>query len=66
VELGAGKPVTGAADWAGGEKKVTLKSIFLKPIPVTASNLDVVLKAGYIKKDALCKGVDAAKVAVCK
>ena len=66
VELGAGKPVTGAADWAGGEKKMTLKSIFLKPIPVTAANLDVVLKAGYIKKDALCKGVDAAKVAVCK
>jgi D-xylose transport system substrate-binding protein len=66
VELGAGKAVTGAADWAGGEKKVTLKSIFLKPIPVTQANLDVVLKAGYIKKDALCKGVDAAKVAACK
>ncbi len=66
VELGAGKPVVGAADWAGGEKKVTMKSIFLKPIPVTVANLDVVLKAGYIKKDALCKGVDAAKVAACK
>ena len=66
VELGAGKPVTGAADWAGGEKKVSLKSIFLKPIPVTKANLDVVLKAGYIKKDALCKGVDASKVAACK
>ena len=66
VELGAGKPVTGAADWAGGPKKMTLKSIFLKPIPVTKDNLDVVLKAGYIKKDALCKGVDAAKVAACK
>jgi hypothetical protein len=25
-----------------------------------------VLKAGYIKKDALCKGVDTAKVAACK
>ena len=66
VELGAGKAVTGAADWAGGPKKMTLKSIFLKPIPVTQSNLDVVLKAGYIKKDALCKGADASKVAACK
>ena len=66
VELGAGKAVTGAADWAGGEKKVTLKAIFLKPVPVTKANLDVVLKAGYIKKEALCKGVDAAKVAACK
>jgi len=66
VELGAGKPVTGAADWAGGEKKVALKSIFLKPIPVTRDNLDVVLKSGHISKEALCKGVDASKVAVCK
>jgi D-xylose transport system substrate-binding protein len=66
VELGAGKPVTGAADWAGGPKKMTLKSIFLKPIPVTKDNLDVVLKAGYIKKEVLCKGIDGAKVAVCK
>jgi D-xylose transport system substrate-binding protein len=66
VELGAGKAVTGAADWAGGEKKMTLKSIFLKPIPVTKDNLDVVLKSGHISKAALCKGVDASKVAVCK
>jgi D-xylose transport system substrate-binding protein len=66
VELGAGKAVTGAADWAGGPKKMTLKSIFLKPVPVTKDNLDVVLKAGYIKKEVLCKGIDGAKVAVCK
>jgi D-xylose transport system substrate-binding protein len=66
VELGAGKPVTGAADWSQGEKKITMKSIFLKPIPVTQANLDVVLKAGHIKKAELCKGVDTAKVAVCK
>ena len=66
VELGAGKAVTGAADWSGGPKKVALKSIFLKPIPVTKDNLDVVLKAGYIKKDVLCKGADGSKVAACK
>ncbi len=66
VELGAGKPVTGAADWAGGEKKMTLKSIFLKPIPVTRANLDVVLAAGHIKKAELCKGVTDPSVTVCK
>jgi D-xylose transport system substrate-binding protein len=58
--------VTGAADWAGGEKKVTLKSIFLKPVPVTRANLDLVLKAGHIKKAALCKGVTDAAVTACK
>ena len=58
--------MTGSADWSGGPKNVALKSIFLKPIPVTKDNLDVVLKAGYIKKDVLCKGADGSKVAACK
>jgi len=66
VELGTGKPVTGAADWAGGEKKVSMKSIFLKPIPVTRANLDVVVKSGHISKDALCKGVTDPSVTACK
>ena len=67
VQLASGKPVTGAASWSGGEKKVSLQAKFLKPIPVTAKNLDVVVKAGWIKKDELCKGVEAATApAACK
>jgi len=66
VELGAGKPVAGAVDWAGGEKKVHLQSIFLKPIPVTRENLKVVLDAHHISKEELCKGVTDAAVTVCK
>ena len=66
VELGEGKKVTGAADWAGGEKKVHLQSIFLKPIPVTRANLDVVIKSGHITKEEVCKGVTDPKVTVCK
>jgi len=42
-----------------------LSTILLTPIPVTQDNLDVVLDAGWITKADLCKGVDAAKVAVC-
>ncbi|MBW6417268.1 D-xylose ABC transporter substrate-binding protein [Celeribacter sp. PS-C1] len=30
---------------------------FLGPIPITADNLDVVVDAGWITKDALCQGV---------
>jgi D-xylose transport system substrate-binding protein len=67
VALAKGGKVAGAASWSGGEKKVALQAQFLKPIAVTANNLDAVLKAGWIKKDALCKGVDAAKgPAACK
>ena len=61
VALAAGKPVENAAPWAGGEKKVQLNSRLLKPVPITRDNLDTVVKAGWIKKDELCKGVAADK-----
>jgi D-xylose transport system substrate-binding protein len=67
VALAAGKKVTGATTWSGGEKKVALQAQFLKPIPVTSKNLDLVVKAGWIKKEDLCKGVEAATApAACK
>jgi D-xylose transport system substrate-binding protein len=67
VALGGGKKVAGAVTWSGGEKKVALQAQFLKPLPVTSANLDAVIKAGWIKKDDLCKGVDKATApAACK
>lgn len=64
--LAAGKPVPGAANWSGGEKKIALDSLFLKPVPVTRDNLDTVLSAGWIQKAALCQGVGADGPAACK
>jgi D-xylose transport system substrate-binding protein len=67
VTLAGGKKVAGATSWSGGEKKIALQSQFLKPVAITSKNLDAVVKAGWIKKDVLCKGVDAAKApAACK
>jgi D-xylose transport system substrate-binding protein len=67
VALAGGKKVEGAVKWADGEKKVPMDAIFLKAVPVTQANLDVVIKAGHISKDVACKGVDkAAGPAVCK
>lgn len=67
VSLAKGQPVAGAQTWSGGEKKVALQAQFLKPVPVTAKNLDQVVQAGWIKKEELCKGVEAAKApAACK
>jgi D-xylose transport system substrate-binding protein len=65
VNLGAGKKVDGATSWNGGEKKVALQAQFLKPVPITRDNLDVVVKAGWIKKEELCRGV-TGNVAACK
>ena len=65
--LAAGKKPEGSTSWNGGEKKIALDSRFLKPVPITRDNLDVVVKAGWIKKDALCKGAAGDKVpAACK
>jgi D-xylose transport system substrate-binding protein len=67
VSLANGKKVDGAITFNGGEKKVSMQAMLLKPIPVTAANLDLVIKGGWISKDAACKGVDkAAGPAACK
>ena len=43
----------------------TVSSILLKPDPITKTNLNDVLSAGWIKKDDLCKGVTAGAVPGC-
>ena len=46
---------------------MAISSRFLTPVPITRDNLDVVVKAGWIKKDELCKGVTGDKApAACK
>ena len=61
VDLAGGKPVPGTTKWSGGEHKVTMDAKFLKPVPISRANLETVVKAGWITKDNLCRGVDAAK-----
>src|SRR5690606_23448669 len=43
----------------------TVKSVFLTPVAITKDNLDVVIDAGWISKDAVCAGVAAGAVAAC-
>ena len=67
IAMAAGKKVEGSVTWAEGEKKVPMNAMFLKAVPVTQANLDSVIKAGHISKDAACKGVDKATgPAACK
>jgi D-xylose transport system substrate-binding protein len=57
----------GAADWSGGTKKLKIRSVFLKPVPITKDNLKTVIDAGWVTKAQVCQGVDAAKApAACK
>jgi D-xylose transport system substrate-binding protein len=69
VQLAKGTALTaisGTKVFKDGPKKVAVNSTLLAPIGITRNNLNLVLDAGWIKKADLCKGVDAAKVAVCK
>ena len=57
--------VEGAEKWTspGGKE---MNAVFLKPVPITKDNLDVVVDAGWISKEALCQNVSGDQAAVCK
>ena len=66
--LADGKKMTeipGVQKFDGGPKHVEMNSIFLKPLPITRDNLDVVIDAGWITKAEVCQGVKAGAVKVC-
>ncbi|WP_407048518.1 D-xylose ABC transporter substrate-binding protein [Methyloraptor flagellatus] len=68
VALAGGKKlgdIPGATTFAEGPKKQKMTAVFLKPIPITKDNLNVVIEAGWISKDAVCQGVKAGTVKVC-
>lgn len=50
----------------GGAKKVEVNAVFLTPVPITKDNLNVIIDAGWVKKDVVCQGVKAGSVAACK
>ena len=67
VALANGKKAANAIKWSGGPKGVEMDAILLKPVPITRNNLDEVIKAGWVKKQVVCQGVDAANApAACK
>ncbi|RCS25136.1 D-xylose ABC transporter substrate-binding protein [Phyllobacterium salinisoli] len=68
-QLADGKKMDEIADvekFSGGPKGIEMNSIFLKPVPITKDNLDVVIDAGWVKKDVVCQGVTPDSVPACK
>jgi len=58
--------IPGSVKWGGGAKGVVMDSYFLKPMPITRNNLDVVIDAGWISKAEVCQGVTMNKPKACK
>ena len=68
IALAGGKKfsdIKGAGTFSDGPKKQKMTAILLKPVAITKSNLNVVIDAGWISKDAVCQGVKPGSVAVC-
>lgn len=57
--------IPGAGVFSDGPRGVSMNSIFLKPLPITEDNLDVVIDAGWVTKATVCQGVPAGRVSVC-
>lgn len=57
--------IPGAGVFSDGPRGVSMNSIFLKPLPITEDNLDVVIDAGWVTKETVCQGVPAGRVSVC-
>jgi D-xylose transport system substrate-binding protein len=67
-DLAEGTPmaeIEGSQKWSDGPQGVEMNAIFLKPVPITRDNLNVVIDAGWVSKDVVCQGVPAGQVDVC-
>ena len=59
------KAVEGTTTFSGGPKKAPMNSTFLKPVPITKDNLDVIIEAGWVPKATVCQGVKPGTVKAC-
>jgi len=68
VKLAKGTKVSamqGTKTWADGPRKVPMTTILLTPVAITKDNLDTVIKAGWVSKDEVCRGVKPGSAKVC-
>jgi len=63
---GTSAEVSGATRFSDGPRGVTLDAILLAPVPITRDNLDVVIDAGWIPREAVCREVGSDPPAACR
>jgi D-xylose transport system substrate-binding protein len=68
MQLAGGKKlneIAGVQTWNEGPKKQAMTAVFLKPVPITRDNLNLVVDSGWVAKDVVCQGVPKGPVKVC-
>jgi D-xylose transport system substrate-binding protein len=65
---GGASPATidGVARWSGGPRGAVIDAILLQPIAITRANLDVVIDAGWVSRDVVCRGVTENPPSACR
>ena len=58
--------VEGVETWSDGPNGVEMQAIFLAPVAITQENLGTIIEAGWVSKDVVCQGADAASVPACQ
>ena len=66
AEGAAMEDIENAEKWSDGPNGVEMTAVFLKPVPITRDNLDVVIDAGWVSQDVVCQGVEPGSVDVCE
>jgi len=55
-----------AISWNGGPRGLEIHAILLEPIAITRANLDIVIDAGWVTRDVVCRGVTAPPPPACR
>jgi D-xylose transport system substrate-binding protein len=69
LELAAGtalEDIEGATSWTKGRRGTALPAILLEPLAITRDDLDVVIDAGWVSREVVCRGVAGDPPAACR
>lgn len=59
--------VEGHIVWSGGAGGIEMDAVLLKPVSITKQNLDLVIDAGWVPREVVCRSLPSdAKVPACK
>ena len=56
----------GVTTWSAGPSKIALDSILLTPEPITRDRLDLVIDAGWVSREVVCRGIGEDPPAACR
>jgi D-xylose transport system substrate-binding protein len=57
--------IPGSQSWSQGAGRPAMTALFLRPVPITRENLNVVIDAGWATRAAVCQGVPAGRAPAC-